>query len=347
MSFKLSFKSTRISLVLISSMLSLTACSEIQFLSQASKTISTNDSSGGGPVLGGPEHGTNGTHYKVGNAYKIKGNWYYPKEDYAYSEQGVASWYGPNFHNKKTANGAIFDMNKVSAAHKTLPLPSVVRVTNLENGRSLKVKVNDRGPYAHDRIIDMSKRAAQLLGFEKQGTALVKVEILEAESRLLASYMRGDVKDGELPPKPVASPTVAISTETLIEENGVETSIPTPSENNVSVATIVSTPVPTSVKTETLEIPQDEAKVENVVVGFVPGIYVQAGAFSQYANAVKTQARLSSIGEVVIQQVNKGENPLFRVRVGPIETVTKADNIQSAIVNAGYPDARIVVEAKN
>ncbi|WP_420547162.1 septal ring lytic transglycosylase RlpA family protein [Curvivirga sp.] len=334
-------------IVLILSMLMFTACSEIQFLSQASKTISNNDTSGGGPVLGGPEHGTNGTHYKVGNAYKIKGNWYYPKEDYTYSEQGVASWYGPNFHNKKTANGAIFDMNKVSAAHKTLPLPSVVRVTNLENGRSLKVKVNDRGPYAHDRIIDMSKRAAQLLGFEKQGTALVKVEILEAESRLLASYMRGDVEGGEAPPAPVAAPTVAIATETLIEENGVEISVPAASDSEVSVAAVSGVSVPATVETKILEAPQNEAKVENVVVGFIPGIYVQAGAFSQYANAVKTQARLSSVGDVVIQQINKAENPLFRVRVGPIENVAQADNIQKAIVEAGYPDARIVVEAKN
>ena len=105
-----------------------------------------------------------GGSYKVGKPYKISGQWYYPKEDYSYSEVGIASWYGKDFHAKKTANGENYDMNTLTAAHRTLPLPSIVRVTNLENGRSLVLRVNDRGPYAKNRIIDISKRGAQLLG---------------------------------------------------------------------------------------------------------------------------------------------------------------------------------------
>ncbi len=130
--------------------------------------------------------------YKVGSSYKINGKRYYPSVDYSYNQVGMASWYGPNFDGKKTANGEIFDQNALTAAHKTLPLPSIVRVTNLQNGKSLIVRVNDRGPYAHSRIIDMSKRAAELLGFKNQGTAKVRVEVLEAESRKLA----GVAKDG-------------------------------------------------------------------------------------------------------------------------------------------------------
>ena len=109
-----------------------------------------------------------GGSYKVGNPYKIMGTWYYPKEDYGYSEVGMASWYGEDFHAKKTANGENYDMNTLTAAHRTLPLPSIVKVTNLENGRSLVLRVNDRGPYAKNRIIDISKRGAQLLGFQTQ-----------------------------------------------------------------------------------------------------------------------------------------------------------------------------------
>ena len=129
--------------------------------------------------------------YKIGKPYKIKGTWYYPKEDYHYSEVGIASWYGNDFHNKKTANGEKYDMNTLTAAHRTLPLPSVVKVTNLENGRSLVLRVNDRGPYAKNRIIDISKKGAALLGYQTQGTAKVKVEVLEKESKLLKQALLG------------------------------------------------------------------------------------------------------------------------------------------------------------
>ena len=129
--------------------------------------------------------------YKVGNPYKIMGKWYYPKEDYDYSEVGVASWYGADFHAKKTANGERYDMNSLTAAHRTLPLPSIVKVTNLQNGRSLVLRVNDRGPYAKSRIIDVSKRAAQLLGFQAQGTTKVRVEVMEKESKALKAALTG------------------------------------------------------------------------------------------------------------------------------------------------------------
>ena len=117
-------------------------------------------------------------HYKVGKAYKIKNVWYYPAEDDSYVETGIASWYGPQFHNKKTANGEIFNQFEVSAAHRTLPIPSVVQVTNLTNGRSLVVRVNDRGPFHDDRIIDLSYAAARRLGFLEQGTTPVRLEAL-------------------------------------------------------------------------------------------------------------------------------------------------------------------------
>jgi rare lipoprotein A len=151
----------------------LTACSQVQLASHMVKQM----------PLGGTDYvaGKSGP-YKVGRPYTIKGVRYTPREDYSYDETGIASWYGPNFHGRPTANGERFDQWKVSAAHKTLQIPSVVRVTNLENGRSLKVRVNDRGPFARGRIIDMSRRGAQLLGFEKQGTARVRVQVLRDES---------------------------------------------------------------------------------------------------------------------------------------------------------------------
>jgi rare lipoprotein A len=113
--------------------------------------------------------------YKVGKPYTINGVLYVPREDPNYVETGIASWYGPQFHGERTANGETFDMNLVSAAHRTLPMPSMVRVTNLDNGRSIVVRMNDRGPFARGRIIDMSAKAADLLGFQQAGTARVRV----------------------------------------------------------------------------------------------------------------------------------------------------------------------------
>lgn len=127
--------------------------------------------------------------YKIGKPYQIAGRWYYPKEDYKYSETGVASWYGEDFNGKRTANGERYNMNTLTAAHRTLPLPCIVKVTNLQNGRSVVVRVNDRGPYVKDRIIDLSKHGAQLLGYMGQGTTKVKVEIMAKESKALKAAM--------------------------------------------------------------------------------------------------------------------------------------------------------------
>lgn len=118
---------------------------------------------------------TRGT-YKVGKPYKVRGEWYYPKVEPDYDETGVASWYGKKFHGLTTSNGERFDMNKLSAAHRTLPMPSILRVTNTHNGRSVLVRLNDRGPFADDRIIDVSRAAAARLGFLESGVADVRVQ---------------------------------------------------------------------------------------------------------------------------------------------------------------------------
>ncbi|SNY93453.1 Rare lipoprotein A (RlpA)-like double-psi beta-barrel [Cohaesibacter sp. ES.047] len=117
-----------------------------------------------------------GGHYKIGRPYKVAGRTYVPKHQPNYEKTGKASWYGDDFHGRLTANGEIFNMNELTAAHPTLPLPSYVRVTNLKNGRSVIVRVNDRGPYAHNRVIDLSKRVAEVLSFKNDGIANVRVK---------------------------------------------------------------------------------------------------------------------------------------------------------------------------
>lgn len=116
--------------------------------------------------------------YKLGGPYQVAGRWYYPEFDPAYDKVGIASWYGVPFHGRATANGEVFDRDGLTAAHPTLPLPSIVRVTNLANHRQLDLRVNDRGPFVGDRLIDLSQAAARALGFERQGTARVRVEFV-------------------------------------------------------------------------------------------------------------------------------------------------------------------------
>lgn len=122
--------------------------------------------------------------YRLGKSYVIGGRTYTPRLDPNYRAEGKASWYGSGFHGQRTASGEKFDMNALSAAHPTLPLPSYVRVTNLENRRSLIVRVNDRGPYHGRRLIDVSVRAARILGFHDQGTARVRVEFIGLAERV-------------------------------------------------------------------------------------------------------------------------------------------------------------------
>jgi rare lipoprotein A len=137
-----------------------------------------------------------GGSFKIGRPYELNGRTYVPAEDPNYRAEGIASWYGPDFHGKPTANGEIFDMNGISAAHPTLPMPSYLRVTNLANGRSIVVRINDRGPYAKERVTDLSVGAAQALGFYEQGLARVRIEYVGraplggSDDRMLLATLR-------------------------------------------------------------------------------------------------------------------------------------------------------------
>src|SRR5262245_46936121 len=137
-----------------------------------------------------------GGTYRVGRPYSINGRTYVPAENPSYRIEGIASWYGPDFHGRLTANGEVYDMHSISAAHTTLPLPSYARVTNLENGRSIIVRVNDRGPYVRERVIDLSIGTAKALNFYGQGLARVRVEYVGraplegSDDRLLMATLR-------------------------------------------------------------------------------------------------------------------------------------------------------------
>jgi rare lipoprotein A len=275
--------------------------------------------------------------YKVGNPYLINGVWYYPKEDPFYDETGIASWYGPDFHGKATANGERYDMEALTAAHRTLPLPTVVRVTNLENGRSLRLRVNDRGPYARGRIIDVSRRAAHLLGFHANGTARVRVqyegradvgapppqeegEIVASRPGDLRSAPVGGVSSTELAPPPGAT---AAPPRQAVPPVRVASAAPvTQAESDVAPDGVVTTvPVPAST-----------------------GLWVQVGAFLSRGNADRLAQRLVYVGPARVSQAVINGRPLYRVRFGPFASVEDADSMLDKVINKGENGAQIVVE---
>jgi len=271
--------------------------------------------------------------YKIGTPYQIDGTWYYPREQPDYDETGIASWYGTPFHGRHTANGEVYDSNALTAAHRTLPMPVNVRVTNLDNGKSIVLRVNDRGPYARGRIIDVSAHAAQLLGFYGQGTAKVRVTYVA----------RAELPNGTMPsdtPPAVASavaaaPTTDVQTASLTPVPGVPAAAP---------VRVVPLPVaaPSAAPAET-DV-QPTGQVTTVPVPAATNIYVQAGAFGIRANAERLKKRLESAGDLSISAIDRKGQRLYRVRIGPLDDVGEADAALAKLLGLGDSDAKIVVD---
>ncbi len=320
--FALSAKASvrlRTAAVAVGALLALSACAETEFLVHTAKQ-----------VRGGEGQQSEG-RYKVGAPYQIKDTWYYPAEDFEYSETGIASWYGPGFHGKKTANGEDYNQNDLTAAHRTLPMPSAVRVTNLENGRSIVLRINDRGPFARGRIIDVSRRGAQLLGFEKNGVAKVRVDILPDESRQLKlAAINGSGQQVKV----AASPREAVVAQPL----------PAPQQPGARVT--APSPTPQPVRTETLPPPVEPVLTEKVdVLPVSPtGIYVQAGAFSRLENALRMRDQLFEMGPTQISRFAVSGTEVYRVRIGPLANVEVADATLARVVGAGVSEAQLIVE---
>lgn len=319
----------------------LTACSEPERPAETVKQVQTTAVPKAPPATGPQVKG----RYKIGKPYQVQGTWYYPRVEYDYLETGIASWYGPGFDGKATANGETYDQDDLTAAHRTLPMPSMVRVTNLENGRSLKLRINDRGPFARGRIIDVSRRAADLLGFKGQGTAKVRVELLEGESRRLAAAAQGlEQKDTT----PAAAPTVAVAVAPL----GPVTAAPLSSGSGGGGSRINGTALTHSEPLSagrTLESAARSAVPEpDGVVTILPdraqNLYVQAGSFLYYHNANRLRVKLLPVGRASVDPKLVNGRYFFRVRFGPLATVDDADRLFNDLISKGHNDTRIVVE---
>jgi len=269
--------------------------------------------------------------YKIGDPYQINNVWYYPHEQPDYDETGIASWYGPTFYGKQTADGELYDGNALTAAHKTLPLPVNVRVTNLANGKSIVVRVNDRGPYAQGRIIDLSRRAAELLDVVQTGTARVRVTYLGR-----ADLAPGAAPPSETPPEIAnalpAAPAGKVDSSALAILPGAAVLPP------VQVSAL-----PTPVESLPLQPVSTEptGQVDKVPVPAATNLYVQVGAFSSLANAKRLAASLG--GDLRISTLQRSGQTLYRVRTGPLASVEDADAALSRF-SGQAADARIVVD---
>lgn len=248
---------------------------------------------------------------KIGNPYQIAGKWYTPKADPSYNQVGIASWYGADFHSKQTANGEVYDMNKLTAAHTTLPMPSYVRVTNIENKRSLILRVNDRGPFVGNRLIDVSRRGAQLLGFEKRGTTRVRVEAVSGPDAPV------QVARSSLPPPLEKQEVAVVAVETL------------------DVLEPLQAPVD-----PTLLASLSPAPIQNQG----DDIYVQVGAYSQIGSASRVMSAVSHIGDIGMESIILNGRKLYRVRVGPLHTNTSANAALQQVIKLGHNTAKVVFD---
>lgn len=254
--------------------------------------------------------------YLVEEPYEIKGVWYFPAEQYDYSEQGLASWYIPSGAPSFTTNGEVYDANIPTARHKTLPLPSIVKITNLENNKTVIARVNDRGPMVNNRLIDVSQFAAKKLGMPTSGTVMVRVEVLEEESKQAKEQLL---------------------TQDLIYQP------PQSNKKDAPKATAelaLVKPSTMSQEATTLEI-KDIENQRPVVIAKAGDTNIALGSFSNAQNAENLRKNLSQRYPAYVEKVNRNGRVLHVVKVGPYPK-SQATDVLKQLKSAGYKDAYLV-----
>ena len=268
---------------------------------------------GKGPVPMG------GGRYHVGSPYQVAGRWFTPKEQPNYDKKGPASWYGEAFNRRMTSNGEWFDMTRLTAAHPTLPLPSYAKVTNLNNGATIVVRVNDRGPFVGPRIIDLSKQSAIALGYKQQGTTTVRVQYIgpapldDNGSHLMA--MNRELKNGTPLRQMIASAgtrrskAVEVAQADTAQETGYEA--------------------------------EPEQPVEQAQISAI-NYFVQAGTFADPDNAERLRQEFINIGPVQVAELMGTDGPVYRMRVGPFDNLNDAQIALNQVHGYGLPDAHLL-----
>ena len=279
--------------------------------------------SGKGPVPWG------GGRRVVGEPYQVAGRWFTPKEQTSYDKKGVASWYGEAFNRRKTSNGEWFDMTRLTAAHPTLPLPSYVKVTNLDNGRDAVVRVNDRGPFVGTRVIDLSKKTAEVLDFRQKGKANVRVQYigpapLNDNGRHLAA-MNKELNRGTSLNRMIAAAN---------RSKGRSTA------SDVQVAQAKSVrKTKAAVESVAYEAPKAPPPAAS---GVESSFFIQVGSFSNPHNAARVRDQFASAWPVQFVELTGSSGSLFRVRLGPIADREDAEAALESAYAAGFTDARVI-----
>jgi rare lipoprotein A len=254
--------------------------------------------------------------------YDVLGKRYFVlSSSVGYVERGVASWYGPGFHKVRTSTGEIYDMYGMSAAHKTLPLPAYVRVTNLQNGRSIVVRVNDRGPFVGNRIIDLSYTAASKLDMLRNGTAMVEVRSLDAAPATApAPALETPITAADS--APVAAPLIA----SPLEAASPTAASPATSPTAAAAAAGAGAPV--------------------AQVAVPAALFIQAGAFSDPKNAERLVEKLrgGGYGKIFVRDNEIAGRRMYRVRIGPVPNVAEFDRIVAALERVGVHDAHLALD---
>ena len=248
------------------------------------------------------------SRYGNPSSYVVFGKRYYTLlSSHGFSERGIASWYGKKFHGRKTSSGETYDMYAMTAAHTQLPLPTYAQVTNLKNSRQVIVRVNDRGPFHNNRVIDLSYSAAARLGIIKEGTGLVEIRALDPLNYRVVQTSKSQTKENASIKK---------------------TSIRKPQSKVVAYQ---------------VEEPQEQAVV---AITADPKVFVQVGAFGDRANASQLSQQLNglNLGVITISSVIQDAKELHRVRIGPLETVQSADDTVAKLYDMGMKEHRVVIE---
>jgi rare lipoprotein A len=281
-------------------------------------------------------------------SYEVFGKRYYVlSSGVGYIERGVASWYGPGFHKVRTSTGEPYDMYAMTAAHKTLPLPAYVRVTNLQNGRSVVVRVNDRGPFVANRIIDLSYTAAAKLDMLRNGTAMVEIRsidtslppIITAAAPLPAP--RADA-NGAASPAVVPAPGTPAS---------LAAAPPVPATAPVTAGVTVAanpSPMPAAAASSASAAAAATAPGTSAPTANAPpaALFIQAGAFADPANAERLAGRLrgGGYGKIFVRDDKIAGRRMYRVRIGPVPDVAEFDRVIAALERAGIGDAHLALE---
>lgn len=290
---------------------------------------------GKGPIPAG------GGRYHVGKPYQVAGRWYTPKEQPGYDKVGEASWYGEAFHARRTSNGEYFDMNDLTAAHPTLPLPSYAKVTNVNNGREIIVRINDRGPFVGTRLIDLSKRSADALGYRSRGKARVRVQWIANAPLNDKDYRHLAMMNEQMQEGASMRQLASLSGSKAPASTMVASAEPKPRKKQKPYQERVPEPETTTVSYEPPPAPPPQEQPTQDDGYATAGFVVHVATFASRDNADGAYDELSATMDLQMFAFEGQDGPLYRLQTRPVEDESTATQMLYQLQDKGYSGAKI------